>query len=100
MVSWIFIALVVLVVYIIFELMMAKHGIITLVVIIFLILFLLSLVFVFKNRAVDLDSFGGIKNATSVYFDWLALTWNNFRTLTGNAAKTEWTVNSSKSKPK
>ncbi len=100
MVGWVFIALVLLAIYIVFELMKVKHGVFSIFLIVILLLFLLSLVFVFRNNHPDLNTFGGIKDAAGVYVDWLGLTWNNFRSLTGNAAKTDWNVNKTKSKTK
>ena len=100
MVGWVFIVLVLVVIYMIFETMRLRHGIVSIILIIFLLFFLLSLVFVFKDRQIDLNSFGGIKDATKTYFDWLALTWNNFRGLTGNAGKVDWKGNETKAKTK
>ena len=98
MVGWVFIVLILIVIYVLFELMRFKHGIFSIILIIVLLFFLLSLVFVFKDKQVDLNSFGGIQDAVGVYFDWIALTWNNFGALTGNAGNINWNGNGTKTK--
>lgn len=90
MVSWIFIVLVLVAIYIIFELIKFKHGIFSILTIILIVLFLLSLFFVFKDRGVDLNNWTGIKNSVKIYFDWFSLAWHNTKAVTGNAISMNW----------
>jgi len=81
-------------IWIIIEVKRLKHKIFAIVLIAALLFFYLSIVYVFRGYDFELKTIPGITDATKIYFSWLGGVFGNTKTITSNAIKMDWGVNS------
>jgi len=68
-----------------------KHKFTAILLIALIIFGYFSVVAAFKGKDVDLKSSQGIKSAGKMYFIWLGSAFSNFKVITANAVKMDWT---------
>lgn len=84
-------AVVVVGIWVIIEIRRFKHKIFAIFLISLVILSYLSFFTVFKNQGIELTTYSGIITATKIYFTWLLSIYDNFKTLTMNVIRMDWT---------
>ena len=78
-------------IWIIIEIRRFRHKIFAIFLIVLLILSYLSFFTVFRGQDLDLTTISGIMTATKIYFSWLLSIYDNFKSLTVNAIRMDWT---------
>ena len=78
-------------IWIIIEIRRFRHKVFAIFLIILIVLSYLSFFAVFKNQELELTTVSGIITATKIYFSWLLSIYENFKSLTLNAIKLDWT---------
>ncbi len=94
MVSWIVIAVLILVALFLLEFKDIKHRFFLFIVIIFLLFMFVSMGIVYFNYDIDLTSFDGVVKSGKIYFTWVGNFFSNFKDISGYAVKHDWGVNS------
>lgn len=93
MISWFLIILIVAAVLVILKFLHfrhLKHRIVG-IVIVLLVLFLVSTIYLVSNKNnVDMTTVSGFTSGMKVYGGWLAHSYQNVKTLAGNAIKMDW----------
>jgi hypothetical protein len=82
-------------IWLIIELKRFKHKIFAMALIGFILLGYLSFTFVFKDSDVDLKTIDGLITGSKMYGSWLGSTLVNFKSLTTNAIKMDWSSDES-----
>lgn len=77
-----------------------KHKIFTIFLIGFFLFILITGVFVFKGKTIDLNSKEGIFEAGKVYFSFLGTVGKNVFALTANAVNMDWNLGNNQSQIK
>ncbi len=91
MIDWIIILIFVIFIVLLTKISHFRHRffVITLVLI-FLFLFITWSIVNAKNQ-LDFSTSKGVMNSIGIYWGWLANSFNNLKSLTGNAVKMDWT---------
>ena len=88
--TFMIIAVLIVAIWVIFELRRLKHKIFA-ILLIGLVLFLyVSVTVSIKGQEIDIKSTDGIKTASKIYLSWLGTAFGNMKTLTTNAVKMDW----------
>jgi len=91
MISWIIIAILVLVAFFILKTDHFKHRM-WIVLLVFLALFLyISITLVTTKNDLNFNSTEGALNSAKIYLGWLANGFQNLKAITGNVIKMDWT---------
>lgn len=92
MVSWLIIAVFVVLLLVFFRVKYMKHKV-------FAVLFILVLLFLYVTASrvlagqnINWKSVAGIEKAVKVYFVWLGGAFDNLKVLTGSAVKMDWSI--------
>ena len=90
MISWLII--IVLVVIGIFTIKMnhLRHKFFIVLVVLLALFFYASITFVASKNNIKLDTYEGFSKAIQIYGGWLVNLFGNFKSLTGNAVKMDW----------
>jgi hypothetical protein len=81
-------------IWIMSEVRKIKHKVWAFALIALIIFGYISFAVTTKDQGVDYTSFSGIMKAFKIYFSWIGSLFGNFKTLTTNAVKMDWGVNS------
>ncbi len=98
MVSWIIIAILILLVYLFFKAKNIQHKFYTIIVIAFLLFFYVTGSRVLSESNMDLGSFEGVITAGKLYVGWLGQVFANTKNIAGEAIEMDWTGNSTTAK--
>ena len=88
--NWIIIIILLILVFAFLKMRHIKHKFIAIFIIILLIFFYTSASSLFSGQNIDWKSFSGLEKASHLYFSWLANSFSNLKSLTGNAVKMDW----------
>ena len=80
-------------VYLLFELKGIKHKLFAFFLIALILFGFFSFNFVFKGEEIPLDNITDLGNAAKLYFNWVAYAFNNVKVLTANVIETDWDGN-------
>ncbi len=86
------VVLIIVAIWVFMELKRFRHRILAVFLVALLLFTYFSFTFVFSNKPLDLSSVDGIKNAGVIYYSWLSSVFINFKSLTTNAIRMNWTV--------
>ncbi len=89
-VTLIVVAALVAVIWIVIETKRMKHKIFAILLIALILFTYLSFTHVVKKHEVDVTTAGGIFDAGKLYFSWLGSIFGNFKSITTNAIKMDW----------
>ncbi|MFA6022796.1 MAG: hypothetical protein WC781_01785 [Candidatus Pacearchaeota archaeon] len=70
-----------------------KHKTVWVIIVFVALFFFLGFMLSIAGRDINYNSFDGIKTAGVLYMGWLGNTFDNVKTLTGNAIKMDWAGN-------
>jgi|SRR3989344_8636917 len=87
-------AVIIIAIWVLIEMKRFRHKFFAVILIVLILLFYVSAFYVFKGRNVDFKSFSGVKDATAMYFSFLKTSFVNAKSITSNAIKMNWNVNS------
>lgn len=90
MALWLLILLIVALIFLLTKLSHFKYKIMTIGMILLLITFYLAVNKNLSQEKINMFSVEGAEKAVKTYFSWVGYTFNNIRSLTGNAAKVDW----------
>jgi len=96
---WIFVALFLVVLMMVFKAKEVRHKMGFLVVACICLFLAFSFFQVYKTHKVDLKSFEGVVTAGKLYFSWLGHVFTNVKDTVGYAIKQDWSVNSTQIPP-
>ena len=92
--AFVLVCVVVLVIWISSEFKKFHHKIYA-IALIALVLFLYgSFAHVFKRQNIDFKSVSGLAEASDIYFHWVGSIFGNFKSITTDAVRMDWSVNS------
>lgn len=91
--SWLLLAIVVVLVFLLFKAKEVRHKVASIVIIVLLIFFIFTFSQIATRPGVDFKSFDGILGAGKIYFQWLGHVLHNLGSLTGNAIRLDWGFN-------
>jgi|SRR3989338_5235691 len=77
-----------------FEFKHFSHRFSSILWIVFILFFVLSFLYVFKDQPVDFKTTTGLKTAFKVYGSWIYDSFGNVKQLTGQAINMDWRGNS------
>jgi len=80
-------------VYLIFELKRMKHKLLALFLIGLILFSFFSFNAVFKGREIKIESITDLENAAKLYFNWLGYIFNNVKVITANVIQMNWKGN-------
>lgn len=92
MISWLIIALVVVVLFLILKYREIRHKLSFIVILVLLLVLGVTFWNVYSTNHLKLDSFDGVTRAGKVYFSWLGSVFGNLKGLTAYAIKQDWVV--------
>jgi hypothetical protein len=75
----------------------AKHKFVWVAIIFVAVILIVGFFLSVSGKKIDYNSPEGLKTAGGLYLSWFANSFNNVKTLTGDAIKMDWTGNSSSS---
>ena len=96
MVNFILIAVVILAIWIFFQLRSAHHHFGMYIWIAVLLFLLLTALYAFKGKPTDFQSINGLQSAFKIYVGWLGNAFQNIKSLTGSAIHMDWKGNSTR----
>lgn len=85
---------VILAIWVLIEMKRMKHKFFAIFLILLIIFIYVTGAIVFSGKGIDYKSFSGLKEAGKIYFVWLGGFFDNVKTITANAIKMDWTLNS------
>lgn len=91
--NWWIIAILVILVVIVLKFKEVRHKLGFLIVLALLLFFAVTAFSVYKTHEVDLKTFDGVVTAGKIYVAWLGGVFQNFKGITGYAAKQDWKIN-------
>lgn len=91
MISWIVIAILIVVGVIAIKMNHLRHRVFIVLLILLALFLYSSMALVVENNSLDLKSSGGILDAVKVYAGWLANGFQNLKSITGNVIGMDWT---------
>lgn len=91
-ISWILIALVILIVFVFYKMRDFRHQVGLIVFAILIIFLLVSFGQLYASRNLDLNTFDGIMNAGKIYMAWLGAFGKNIIGMAGYAVHQDWTA--------
>lgn len=77
-------------IWVIFELRRLKHKIFAIVLIALVLFLYVSVTYSIKGQEINLKNSEGIVRASKIYFSWLGSTFGNMKIITTNAIKMDW----------
>ena len=93
-VTFIIIAVIIVVIWILIEAKRMKHKIFAIFLILLILFAYISFAAVIKNNDVDLKSNSGLASAGKLYYSWLGGVFHNMKSITAYAFKQDWkTIN-------
>ena len=90
MAAWLIILLILVLIFLLTKLSHFKYKIMTIGIILLLITFYLAVNKNLSDQKISLFTIEGAEKAVKTYFSWIGYTFNNIKSLTGNAAKVDW----------
>src|SRR3989338_7810432 len=90
MAVWLIILLVIVLIFLFTRMSHLKYKIIIVGIIFLLITFYLAVNKNLSDQKISLFTIEGAEKAVKTYFSWIGYTFNNIKSLTGNAAKVDW----------
>ena len=90
MVSWILVAILVILALIIIKLFAVKHKFFLILFVFLILFFYISVSYVAEKNKLDLSSTQGFFHATKVYIGWLGNGFDNLKDLTARAIDMDW----------
>jgi len=91
MISWIIIAILVLVAIVLLKTNHFRHKMWISVLVILVLFLYVSVTFVNAKNELNFDSTEGALDFVKIYYGWLANGFHNMKSITGNAIKMDWT---------
>ena len=85
------VAVLVIAIWVIIEIKRLKHKIFAIFLIALIIFSYISVSVLFKDRPIDFKSPSGLMSAGKIYLSWLGSVFINFKAITGDAVKMDWT---------
>jgi len=89
-VTFIIVAVLVVVIWLIIEAKRLKHKVVAVVLIMLIIFTYVSFAVVIKNNEIDLKTTSGWASAGKLYFSWLGGIFTNVKSITAYAFKQDW----------
>ena len=80
-------------IWIIIEVKRLRHKVFAVFLIGLILFTYLSFTLVLKDSGVDLKSVSGLMEGGKLYFSWLGSIFSNFKTITSNAIRLDWSGN-------
>ncbi len=74
-----------------------KQRYVAILIVTFLLFFYVSYSRVTEDKDVDYTSIAGLEKGARLYFTWLSQVFNNFRSITGNVIRMDWSNNETSS---
>lgn len=95
MITWVLVGLLVLGAIIFIKISHYRHKIFVFLVIILALFLYVSIAYVASKNNLDFSSVDGASKSVKIYGGWLFNVFGNFKSLTGNAIKLDWTATNS-----
>ena len=92
-ISWIVIAVLVIIFLILLKFRHVKHRFFALVLVLLLVFVYFTSTSLFAGRNIDFKTLEGWMTAGKIYFSWLVHAFGNTKTVVGNAIKMDWVGN-------
>ena len=93
MLNWIVIAILIFLVFAFIRFKHIKHKIFTVLLIIFVLLFYVTMSQLVSKAQANLTTFDGIVQVLKIYFSWLFTVFSNMQQLAGQAVNADWQGN-------
>lgn len=90
MVSWLIIAVLIVLVFLFFKTKTIQHKTYSIIIILFLLFFYVTGSRVIAQNKVDIGTFDGMVTAGKLYVGWIGQVLKNTKDLAGNAIKMDW----------
>jgi len=90
MLNWIIIVILVIVGLSAIKMSHLRHRVFIISLVLLALFLYASIFFISSKNDLDLDSTEGVTDALKVYVGWLANGFQNFKTITGNMIKMDW----------
>lgn len=81
-------------IWVFIEIQRLKHKLFAIALIGMIVLGYVSFAFVLKGQDINYKSVEGLTQASKIYFSWLGAVLGNFKIITSNAIKMDWSGNS------
>ena len=84
---------VIILIWVLVEMKRFRHKFFAWFLIALIILGYISFTFVMTDKDINLNTVSGVLTAGKIYFSWLGSIFGNFKTMTTNAIKMDWSAN-------
>jgi uncharacterized membrane protein len=91
MISWIIIGILVLVAFVLLKTNHFRHRMWIFLFVILALFLYLSITFINAKHDLDINSTEGVFKSIKIYLGWLANSFQNLKSITGNVIKMDWT---------
>lgn len=91
--QWIVIVGIILIIFLLVKLRYIKHKLSWVLILSLVLLFYIGFLASTAGQDIDLSTFEGSQKGLKLYFAWMGQSFNNLKTLTGQATNLDWGTN-------
>jgi ABC-type multidrug transport system permease subunit len=91
--QWVIIVLIVSAIFVFVKFKYIKHKLTWIIILFLLLLFYVGFLASTSGQNIDFSSFEGSQTAIKLYLGWLGNSFDNMKTITGNAVNLDWGAN-------